>query len=282
MDIAICYTVISPENKMILAAAEKRGVALGRIQDASAVLSTDGKGEAPSILIQRSVSFSRSLYLSYYFEKMGSIVLNSHNSARICGDKALCSLELSRAGVPTPKTQITFSPEATAESAGQLGFPLVMKPVMGSWARMVSRLNDSDALAMAVESKEEMGNPWQKIYYLQEHINKPGRDIRAFVVGDRVVAAMYRNSTGETGWKTNATNGAVCTPCPLTSELTELALKAAGAVGEGIYGVDLMESERGLLVHEINHTPEFRGLSSATGTDIAGAIVDYAIGKARL
>jgi [lysine-biosynthesis-protein LysW]---L-2-aminoadipate ligase len=282
MKIGMCYTVISPENKMLIQAAQKSGVKLERIADSESVLRiTEGKEAGPDVLLQRSVSYSRGLYLAYYYERNGTHVVNSYSAARICGDKCLCSLELAKAGIPTPKTSVTFSPEGTADAAEEMGFPLVMKPVMGSWARMVSRLNDYDALAMAVDSKEEMGNPWQKIYYLQEHVNKPGRDIRAFVVGDEVIAAIYRNSTEKSGWVTNASRGAYTTMCPLYPELVELSLKAASIAGEGIYGVDLMESERGLLVHEINHTAEFRSCAGATGVGIAGRIIEYAISCAK-
>lgn len=277
MKIGICYTVVSEENKMLFRAAEKMGVPLEKIVDSQSVLPiTEGADKGPDVLLQRSVSYSRSQYLTYYYEKSGTRVINTYDAARICGDKMLCSLELSRAGVPTPKTSVSFSPEAAFESAEEIGFPLVIKPTMGSWARMVSKLNDSDALAMALESREEMGNPWQKIYYLQEHINKPGRDIRAFVVGEEVVAAMYRNSTEKSGWLTNASKGAYCTLCPLSPGLVEIALRASGIAGKGVYGVDLMESENGLVVHEINHTAEFRACTAATGTDIAGRIIEYA------
>ncbi|MCX6772712.1 MAG: lysine biosynthesis protein LysX [Candidatus Micrarchaeota archaeon] len=285
MKIGICYTVVSEENKMIFEAAKKEGIALERIVDGEAVLpiaNAIGKKEAElDVLLQRSVSYSRGLYLAYYYEKQGTQVINSYHAAKIFGDKALCSIELAASGIPTPRTSVSFSPEAATESAEEMGFPIVIKPVMGSWARMVHRINDSDALDMVLESREEMGNPWQKIYYVQEHVNKPGRDIRAFVVGGEVIAAMYRNATDKSGWVTNAAKGATTTQCPVTPELAEICLKAARIGGEGIYGVDLMESERGLLVHEVNHTAEFKSCAAATGVDIAGKIVDYAIARAK-
>ncbi|VVC01078.1 Alpha-aminoadipate--LysW ligase LysX [uncultured archaeon] len=282
MELGISYTIISPENRMLLEAAEKMGVKFARMADDESVLKLNEKPQAElDVLLQRSVSYSRGLCLAYYWEKHGCQVINSYNAAKICGDKYLCSLELASAGVPTPKTNVCFSPQAAMDAADDIGFPIVMKPIMGSWARMVSRLNDADSLGMALDCKEEMGNPWQKIYYLQEHVDKPGRDIRAFVIGESVVAAIYRNSTSESGWVTNASKGAYSTPCPITQELAEICLKASGIAGEGVYGVDLMESENGLLVHEINHTAEFRSCAAATGIDIAGQIVEYAISRAK-
>jgi [lysine-biosynthesis-protein LysW]--L-2-aminoadipate ligase len=105
-------------------------------------------------------------------------------------------------------------------------------------------------------------------------VPKPDRDLRVFVVGDAVVAAMYRHSSD---WRTNAARGATTAAAPVTPELRDLALRAAEAVGGGVLAVDLMESPQGLVVHEVNPTPEFKALSAATGVDIAGPIVDYAV-----
>ena len=146
---------------------------------------------------------------------------------------------------------------------------------------MVQRINDADALDAAIESREEMGNPWQKVYYLQEHVNKPGRDIRAFVIGDEVVGAIYRHSTEKSGWITNTGRGGTASNCPLTPEMRELCLKAAAITGEGIYGVDLMETGNGMVVHEVNHTTEFRNSSPVMGVDIAEKMVDYIIRRAK-
>lgn len=282
MRLGICYTIVSAENKLLSDSAKKLGVELGRVVDSEAVLGITGSATKEyDAILQRSVSYSRSLYLTYYYERLGTQVISSYDAARICGDKMLCSLELARAGVPTPKTLLAFSPESAKQAAATLGFPLVIKPVMGSWARMVQRINDRDSLDAAIESREEMGNPWQKVYYLQEHVNKPGRDIRAFVVGNEVIAAIYRHSTEKSGWITNTGRGGTASNCPVTSELRELCLKAASIAGEGIYGVDLMESERGMLVHEINHTTEFRNSIAPTGVDIPGRMIDYLISRAK-
>ena len=282
MRIGICYTLVSAENKMLLDAANKRGVELEKITDGTALLEVSASGRKEfDVLLQRSVSYSRSQYLTYYYERNGTRVINSYDAARICGDKMLCSLELAKAGVPTPRTYVAFSPESAKAAAAKLGFPLVMKPVMGSWARMVHRINDSDSLDAALESREEMGNPWQKVYYLQEHINKPGRDIRAFVVGNEVIAAIYRHSTEKSGWITNTGRGGTASKCEVTPELSELCLKAVRIVSEGIYGVDLMESNQGMLVHEINHTTEFRNSVAPTGVDIADKMIEYVIARAK-
>ena len=280
--IGMCYTIVSAENKQLIDCAKRCGAELEKIVDGDEVLAiTDNPKKEYDVVLQRSVSYSRSLYLTYYYERAGSQVINSFNAAKICGDKMLCSLELAKANVPTPKTYLAFSSETAKVAAERIGFPLVMKPVMGSWARMVHKINDKDSLDAALEAREEMGNPWQKIYYLQEHINKPGRDIRAFVVGNEVIAAIYRHSTAKSGWITNTGRGGTASKCEITPELREMCLKAVKIVDEGIYGVDLMETGNGLTVHEINHTTEFRNSSPVTGVDIADKMIEYVIRRAK-
>ena len=282
MRIGICYTIISAENKLLIDAAKRRGVELQRVVDGEALLPiTESSERGLDVLLQRSVSYSRSLCATYYYERLGTEVINSYNAARVCGDKMLCSIELAKAGVPTPRTYVAFTPEMARRAAAELGFPIVMKPVMGSWARMVHKINDAEALDAALESREEMGNPWQKVYYLQEHVDKPGRDMRAFVVGNEVIAAIYRHSTEKSGWITNTGRGGTASKCDVTPELSEICLRAVKTVGEGIYGVDLMESKNGLVVHEINHTTEFRNSIAPTGVDIADRMVEYVIAKAK-
>ncbi len=282
MRLGICYTLVSAENKLLLASAKSKGVKLERIVDSNAALELSaGRKKEYDTILQRSVSYSRTIYLNYYFEQQGTQVINSYKAARIFGDKALCSSELATAGIPTPKTFLAFSPETAVQAADKIGFPLVIKPAIGSWARMVHRINDADSLQAALESRAQMGNPWQKVYYLQEHINKPGRDIRAFVIGDETVAAIYRHSTEKSGWITNTAKGATTSNCKVTPDLSELCLKAASIAGSGVYAVDLMESEKGLVVHEVNHTTEFRNSIEPTGVDIPGKIIEYLIERTK-
>jgi [lysine-biosynthesis-protein LysW]--L-2-aminoadipate ligase len=178
-----------------------------------------------------------------------------------------------RAGVPTPRTGVAFDTESVLKLCEAFGYPVVMKPVVGSWGRMVSKLSDRDAVEAILEHKEVLGGPAHKVFYVQEYVKKPGRDIRAFVVGNDVIAAIYRTSEH---WITNTARGAVATNCPLDDELVELSLRAAEAVGGGVLAVDLLESERGLLVNEVNHTMEFRNSVSTTGVDIPAKVVRYA------
>ena len=151
-------------------------------------------------------------------------------------------------------------------------------PVVGSWGRLLARINDRDAAEAVLEHKEMLGSYQHSIFYIQEHIQKPGRDIRAFIVGNNTICAMYRNSTH---WITNTARGGEGEVCPVTPELDEICRAAAQAVGGGVLAIDVLEDpQRGFLVNEVNHTMEFHTLVPTTGIDVAGIIVDYTIGVA--
>jgi [lysine-biosynthesis-protein LysW]--L-2-aminoadipate ligase len=281
MHAAILYTILNPENKLLIEAAQARGVELHRLVDSELSLELTAPSTDYDVILQRSSSYARTLYSSFYYEQAGALVLNPYRAHQLCGDKFLSSTLLAKANIPTPRTYSAFTPPAATHAAAQLHFPLVMKPVFGSWARMVHKINDREALEAGLESREEMGHAFQKVYYLQEHIDKPGRDIRAFVVGNQCIAAIYRHSTEKSGWITNTGRGGTASKCEVTPELAELAVRAANVFGEGIYGVDLMESSNGLVVHEVNHTTEFRNSIEPTGVDIPGKMIDYFISRAK-
>jgi [lysine-biosynthesis-protein LysW]--L-2-aminoadipate ligase len=159
----------------------------------------------------------------------------------------------------------------------KLGYPLVVKPIIGSWGRGVYQIKDQSMAEMMLDSRQENENLFSRIYYLQELVDRPSRDIRCIVIGDQVVASVFRYSS-ENEWRTNVAVGGRTEVAPLTSELKEIVLKASNAVGGGILGVDLMEDkERGYLVHEVNNTVEFRGASAVSKSDIAGAMTDYLV-----
>ena len=199
--------------------------------------------------------------------------------ANTCGDKLLTSTALERNGIPTPRTLIAYTPESALAACEEIGYPIVMKPAIGSWGRLLARVNDRDAAEALLEHKVTLGSFHHGAFYIQEFVRKPGRDIRSFVVGDETICAIYRDSPH---WITNTARGGAASNCPVTPELASLSLAAAVAVGGGVVAVDLFESERGLLVNEVNYTMEFRNSIDTTGVDIPGRIVDYviAVGKA--
>jgi [lysine-biosynthesis-protein LysW]--L-2-aminoadipate ligase len=277
--IAVVYDRLRPEERMLFEAFERREVPFEKLYAPDLAVdfsSLDRLGEF-DVVLERSVSQTRGLALARLFEAAGSAVLNRPAVIETCGDKLATNAALARAGVPTPRSGVAFTREGVLELCESFGYPVVIKPVVGSWGRLVSRLSDRDAVEAVLEHKEVLGGPSHKVHYVQEYVSKPGRDIRAFVLGDRAIAAIYRNSEH---WITNTARGAVATNCPLYPELEELALAAAEAVGGGILAVDLLESERGLQVVEVNHTMEFRNSVATTGVDIPAEVVVHALRQA--
>jgi len=276
--LGLFYTVIRPEEKWILEAAATRGILVERLHDEAITFPLMRNGFKADLVLNRSVSHSRSLYALRFFEHYGIPTVNPYEVVSLCGDKVLASLRLAEAGIPTPRTVVALTPEAALKALDEIGYPAVLKPPIGSWGRLMAKVDDAEEAEQIIEHKTALGSPMHSIFYVQEYIDKPERDLRAFVVGDELVAAMSRHSKD---WRTNAARGAVSEPFSPTTEMEELALRAATAVGGGVLAVDLMESPQGLVVHEVNPTPEFRALTIATGVDVAGKIVDHVAEVAR-
>jgi [lysine-biosynthesis-protein LysW]---L-2-aminoadipate ligase len=183
-------------------------------------------------------------------------------------------MKLMNAGVKTPKTFSAFSEESALEALDKFGYPAVMKPTIGSWGRLVALLRDKDAAKAVIEDRMHMF-PIYHIYYVEEFVKRPPRDIRAIVVGDAVVAAIYRYSS-EGDWKTNMALGGRAEQCSVSNQLENICVKAAKSMDGKIVGVDLMESEEeGLMVHEVNNTTEFKNTVKVTGVDVPGLMIDY-------
>ena len=273
--IAVFYDRLRPEERMLFEAFNRLGVPFTKVyapQQAVIFDALDQLAEGSGVVLQRCVSQVRGLSLTRALESAGVNVVNSSRVVEVCGDKMATNSVFAEHNIPTPRTAVAFSAETAIECCDSLGYPVVMKPTVGSWGRLVSKLSDRDAVEAVVEHREVLGGPQHKVYYFQEFVEKPGRDIRVFVVGDKVVGAIYRASNH---WITNTARGAEATNCPVTNEISELSLMAAKAVGGGILAVDLVESNRGLLLIGINHTMEFRNSVSTTGVDIPGAVVTF-------
>ncbi len=272
--LGVFYTIIRPEEKAILAAAEARGIAVQRIDDGQTTFGLERPDGLPDVVVNRSVSHTRSLYATRCFAHYGVPTVNTPDVTELAGDKILTSLRLAERGIPTPRTVIALSPEAAMLAIEEVGYPAVLKPAVGSWGRLMAKVDNAEDAEQILEHKAALTSPVHSVIYVQEYVPKPGRDLRVFVVGEEVVAAMYRRSAD---WRTNAARGATTEAARVTPELRELALKAAEAVGGGVLAVDLMEAPSGLVVHEVNPTPEFKALSAVTGADVAGKIVEYAV-----
>jgi [lysine-biosynthesis-protein LysW]--L-2-aminoadipate ligase len=275
--VGIIASRIRVEEKLLLAAFEARHITPTLINDDELILSLSAQSSPLpyDLILERSVSTSRGLYALRVLETLGNTVINRWHVANTCADKLLTTTALHAAGVPQPEVEIAFTAEAALQAIERMGYPVVLKPVIGSWGRLLARVNDRAAAEALLEHKEVLGGYQHSIFYIQRLINKPNRDIRAFVVGDRCICAIYRNSEH---WITNTARGGKAENCPVTPELEALAVRAAQAVGGGVLAVDVLEDpERGLLVNEINHTMEFRNSLAPTGVDIPAHIVDYAL-----
>lgn len=231
------------------------------------------------VIIERTVSATQAQVALASYERHGIPTVNRSAVADVCADKWRTSLALARAGVPTPRTRMATDAETALAACDSFGYPVVMKPVQGSWARLVSRLDTHTAAEAVIEHKDVLGHPMHHLYYVQEYVDKPGRDLRTFVVGDECIAGIYR--TNEDHWLTNTALGAKATNCPITPEIAEISLQAAQAVGGGVLAVDLMETSEGLVCHEVNDRMEFRNSVDTTGVDIPGRMIDFAIQEAR-
>jgi [lysine-biosynthesis-protein LysW]--L-2-aminoadipate ligase len=282
MRLAILTSRIRVEEKLLVEALKRRGVEFELIDDGELLLDLarpDARWRSYDAVFCRSVSQSRGLAVLQVLEHWGIPVFNSSATTATCNDKLLTTLALLRDNIPTPRTMLAFDAPRAVEGIEQLGYPAVLKPVTGSWGRLLARINDRDAAEAVLEHQETLGSYQHHIHYIQQYVDKPQRDIRAFVVGDRTICAIYRSSEH---WVTNTARGAVTTNCPVTPELNDLCVRAARAVGGGILAVDVFEDEeQGYLVNEINATMEFRNSIAPTGVDIPGEMLNYILGAVR-
>ena len=273
--IGMLYDRIRPEERLLIEAFEKKGVNLKLRHAEDLVFATPpatSEVQFEEVVLQRCVGYFRSLHSTALLESKGTTVINSLRVATICGNKLLTSLALAKKGIPTPRTMVAFTTDGAMKALDQIGYPAVLKPVTGSWGRLIAPMKDPESARAILESREFMF-PLYQVYYLQEMIEKPSRDIRCFIVGEKAIAAIYRYSPpGE--WRTNTARGGRAENCEITPEMGKLSLEAAEAVGGGVLGVDLMETASGLVVHEVNYSIEFRNTIPATGVDIPSGIVE--------
>jgi [lysine-biosynthesis-protein LysW]--L-2-aminoadipate ligase len=282
MHIGMLFSRIRKEEKLILEAARERDIQVTKIKDDDIHFDLENNNGAAwkniDVFLERCVSHSRAFYALRFLEGYGYTTVNQFEVCRVCGDKALTSLALISHNIPTPKTTVAFSREAALGVMEEWGYPVVLKPVVGSWGRLMAKIETREMAQSILEHKSVLGNYLHSIYYIQEYIDKPQRDIRTFVLGDETIAGIYRNSEH---WITNTALGAKVTNCPVDDELNDLSIRAAEAVGGGALAVDLMETDNGYTVNEVNYTMEFRNSIEPTGVDIPAKIVDYVASVAR-
>ena len=281
MRIGFLYSRLRVEEKWLFAALDDRDIAYDRLLDRDVAfdLNKADYWQRYDAVIIRSLSTTRGLYASKVLNSIGVPTINSHAVAAVCSDKVSTTTALSQAGLPQPRTRLAFTGDTAIDAGEELGYPYVIKPVIGSWGRLVNRINDRDAAEAVFEHREVLGSFQHHLYYVQELIEKPGRDIRAFVIDAETPVAIYRHSKH---WLTNTARGATASECKVTAALHNICQRAAQAVGGGVLAIDLLEDpERGLLINEINHTMEFHSTVPLTGVDLPGMIIDRALQLAK-
>ena len=272
--ITALYDTIRLEEKLLIESAKKNDINLEMVDCKKLFVDLNDKKNFDGPVLQRCVSYYRNLHSTAAIEGQGTKVVNCLNTGIFAGNKLFTHMLLQKAGVPTPDATVAFSKDAALEALNKIGFPKIIKPTVGSWGRMVSKINDMDSAEGIIDGREVM-YPIHQVHFLEEFVERPPRDIRVIVIGDNVAAAIYRNS-GDGNWKTNTHLGGSAETCEITNELEDICIKAKDTVYGDIVGIDLMESnDKGMVVHEINNTTEFRNVVRVTGVDIPKLMLEY-------
>lgn len=275
MKVGFLHSIIRMEEKLLLKEFERRpDVEVVRIDDRKHFFNLQANDFDLDVVVERCVNHSRAVHALRVFHDHGIPTINHPDVGETCGNKFLTTQSLIRAGVPTPPCYLAFTPESALEAMDELGYPCVIKPTTGSWGRLISKVNDRDAAEAILEHKQILGSYHHSIFYIQAYVEKGGRDIRSFVVGDQCIAAIYRNSEH---WITNTARGGTASNCPVDEDVSRISVQAANAVGGGVLAIDLFETPEGYSVNEVNYTMEFRNSIDVTGVDIPAKIVDYVL-----
>ncbi|MFB6069661.1 MAG: lysine biosynthesis protein LysX [Halanaeroarchaeum sp.] len=280
VDVGLLYSRIRRDEKLLLAELRDRGHTVHKVDVRDVQFGLDGAsvdfGDM-DVVLDRTLATSRSLYTTQFLDAYDVPVVNGAETAEVCADKVKTSLALARADVPTPETRVAYTTDSAMEAIEAFGYPVVLKPVIGSWGRLMARIEDEHAAEAILEHKATLGHYEHKVFYVQEFVEKPGRDLRVLAVDGQPIAGMVRSSDH---WLTNAAKGAETGELAITEEIATLVEDASAAVGDGLLGVDLMETADGYTVHEVNHTVEFKALNDAVEADVPGAVVDWLEGRA--
>tara|TARA_X000001036_G_scaffold116821_1_gene110122 strand:- start:2501 stop:3346 length:846 start_codon:yes stop_codon:yes gene_type:complete len=271
--IGILFSKMRKEEKMLLSDSLKNNFNIEHIDTRKIITGKDHFSNI-DVILDREVSHSQSLYALNYFESIGKKTINSFKIANICGDKVYTSLLLDKHKIPNLKTFVAFSSEAAKDTILSLGFPCVIKPPVGSWGRLIAKINDFESAEAILEHKSFIPSNNHSIFYIQEYVKKPGRDIRAFAIDGNTICAIYRNSEH---WITNTSRGGKATNCPINNEIHDLCSQISKAIGQGLLAVDLIETSSGMKVVEVNHKMEFRNSIDITGVNIPQLMLEYAL-----
>jgi len=275
MRVGFLHSLVRKDEKLLLDEfAARPGVSVVMVDDREIAFTLGRRSFDFDVVVERCINHSRALHALRLFESLGLRCVNRSQVAVTCGDKLLTSIALQEHAVPQPEVRVAFTPESALQAIEEMGYPVVLKPAVGSWGRLLAKVNDRDAAEALLEHKTTLGSYHHSVFYIQRYVEKRGRDIRAFVVGDECIAAIYRTSEH---WITNTARGGRASNCPVTPELACIALAGAQAVGGGVVALDIFETDRGYEVNEVNYTMEFKNSIAPTGVNIAGRIADFVV-----
>ncbi|TDV43204.1 RimK family alpha-L-glutamate ligase [Actinophytocola oryzae] len=276
--LAVLTSIVRLEEKLLCKELERRHVPY-EVLDTRRTVFRGGTKLPYGGAISREISHTRNTYATHLLERGGVRVVNDARTVSLCGDKLLTTLALEAAGLPVPRWMATLSPEGALDALDEFGYPAVVKPVIGSWGRLAARLDGHDTAETVLEHRAALSNPTNRITYVQEYVDKPDRDIKAYVFGGEVVGAIYKVSTE---WRTNTKRGGAPQVCPLDDELVDLLTRASAVAGDGVLGIDVLEHRDGTrYVNEINHTPEFHGAIEVLPVDLVARYVDFVLTRLR-
>ena len=275
MKIGLLHSLIRKDEKFLIDEFNAiKGIDLVMIDDREIIFNLGKDQFDMDIVVERCINHSRALHGLKLFESAGVKCVNAYNVATVCGDKLLTSTALADHKVPQPVVGVAFTEESALKAIEEMGYPVVLKPAVGSWGRLLSKINDRDAAEAILEHKTVLGSYHHSIFYIQKYVEKSGRDIRSFVIGDKCIAAIYRTSEH---WITNTARGGKATNFLITDELNDISVRAANAVGGGIVAIDVFETDQGLTVNEVNYTMEYKNSITTTGVNIPKHMVEYVL-----
>lgn len=275
--IGLLHTGIREEEKLLKQASSKLKAQLDYIDVRDLTLNPENLDfwRNYDVFLERCISTVKGNAVIEFLDNLGLPVINTRQTMSICNDKFQTAVVLAANKIPYAKSILVFSETAAKQAVEQLGgFPVVIKSRFGSWGRLMAKVNDIDSLE-GVFAHRQFLSPDQQATIVQEYIAKnEGRDIRAFVINDECVCAIYRTSEH---WITNTARGGVASNCEITTELREICKKAAEVLGGGILAFDLFETDSGFIINEVNHTMEFKNSEKPTGVSISSKIIEYCL-----
>jgi len=274
MKVGVLTSLIRKEEKLLFEELRRKKVDFEKIDVRQVILDYSKPIRDYDVILERCINHSRALNTLKLFNDWDIKTVNSYEVALTCGDKLLTTAAMVKHGIPTIPVKIAYTPESALAAIEEMGYPVVLKPAIGSWGRLIGKINDRDAAETVLEHKSILGTYHHSTFYIQQYISKKNRDIRSFVVGDETICAIYRTSEH---WITNTARGGKTSNCPVDDELHKISIQGAKAVGGGVVALDIFETPDGYLVNEVNYTMEFRNSIDVTGVNIPGRIIDYVI-----